>query len=93
MDEEELLTRLAEEEEMGLSYMKKCEQGIEDTVQLDLEVERLQVSYWIIVFLVGFQVQGGHWTPYTEDSSVYGGMSKLGWYLLRYKESIPQVHC
>ena len=54
MDEEELLTRLAEEEEMGLSYMKKCEQGIEDTVQLDLEVERLQVSYWIIVFLVGF---------------------------------------
>ena len=57
MDEEELLTRLAEEEEMGLSYMKKCEQGIEDTVQLDLEVERLQVSYWIIVFLVGFQVK------------------------------------
>ena len=54
MDEEELLTRLAEEEEMGLSYMKKCEQGIEDTVQLDLEVERLQVNYWIIVFLVGF---------------------------------------
>ena len=57
MDEEELLTRLAEEEEMGLSYMKKCEQGIEDTVQLDLEVERLQVNYWIIVFLVGFQVK------------------------------------
>ena len=50
MEEEELLIRLAEEEEMGLSYMRKCEQGIKDTLQLDLEVEQLKVNYWIFFF-------------------------------------------
>ena len=48
MDEEELLTRLAEEEEMGLNYKKKCEQGNADIVQLDHEVEKLQVDYFIL---------------------------------------------
>ena len=48
MEGEELLTRLAEEEEIGLSYKKKCEQGNKDIVQLDLEVEQLQVDYLIL---------------------------------------------
>ena len=48
MEEEELQTRLAEEEEMGLNYKKMCEQGNTDIVQLDLEVEQLQVEYFLI---------------------------------------------
>ena len=48
MEEEELQTRLAEEEEMGLNYKKMCEQGNTDIVQLDLEVGQLQVEYFLI---------------------------------------------